>query len=224
MARPLHVHRLGRVPYAEAHELQKRVQAARVAGEIPDTLLLLEHPPVVTLGRSARDDGNLLLSREAFAARGFEVHEVGRGGDVTYHGPGQVVAYPILDLKPDRQDVRRYVWTLEEAMIRVAADHGVTAGRIEGCNGAWVGRSKIGAVGVRISRWVTMHGLAFNVSTDLKHFDLIVPCGLRDKGVTSLAHETGAEVPRSVIEDAFVRHFADIWQVTPEEREGAPLG
>ena len=224
MARPLHVHRLGRVPYAEAHELQKRVQAARVAGEIPDTLLLLEHPPVVTLGRSARDDGNLLLSREAFAARGFEVHEVGRGGDVTYHGPGQVVAYPILDLKPDRQDVRRYVWTLEEAMIRVAADHGVTAGRIEGCNGAWVGRSKIGAVGVRISRWVTMHGLAFNVSTDLKHFDLIVPCGITDKGVTSLAHETGAEVPRSVIEDALVRHFADIWQVTPEEREGAPLG
>jgi len=211
------------VPYAEAHALQKRVQAARVAGEIPDTLLLLEHPPVVTLGRSARDDGNLLLSREAFAARGFEVHEVGRGGDVTYHGPGQVVAYPIIDLKPDRQDVRRYVWSLEEAMIRVAADYEVTAGRIEGCNSAWVGKGKIGAVGVRISRWVTMHGLAFNVTTDLSHFDLIVPCGITDKGVTSLARETGKDVPRSEIEDHFVRHLSALWDSEPEERPDAPL-
>lgn len=211
------------MPYGDAHELQKRVQAARVAGEIPDTLLLLEHPPVVTLGRSARDDGNLLLSREAFAARGFEVHEVGRGGDVTYHGPGQVVAYPIIDLKPDRQDVRRYVWSLEEAMIRVAADYDVTAGRIEGCNGTWVGEGKIGAVGVRISRWVTMHGLAFNVTTDLSHFDLIVPCGITDKGVTSLARETGKDVPRSEIEDLFVRHFSELWESVPEEREGPPL-
>ncbi|NOY91412.1 MAG: lipoyl(octanoyl) transferase LipB [Deltaproteobacteria bacterium] len=221
-SRPLHVHRLGRVAYGEALGLQERVQAARVAGEIPDTLLLVEHPPVVTLGRGARDDGHLRVPREVFAARGFELHEVGRGGDVTYHGPGQVVAYPILDLKPDRQDVRRYVWTLEEAMIRVAAGYGVRAGRVEGLNGTWVGDNKLGAVGVRISRWVTMHGLAFNVTTDLSHFDLIVPCGIQGKGVTSLARETGRDVPRVDVEDALVRELSDIWQATPEEREGAP--
>jgi len=210
------------VAYGEALGLQERVQAARVAGEIPDTLLLVEHPPVVTLGRGARDDGHLRVPREVFAARGFELHEVGRGGDVTYHGPGQVVAYPILDLKPDRQDVRRYVWTLEEAMIRVAAGYGVRAGRVEGLNGTWVGDNKLGAVGVRISRWVTMHGLAFNVTTDLSHFDLIVPCGIQGKGVTSLARETGRDVPRVDVEDALVRELSDIWQATPEEREGAP--
>jgi lipoyl(octanoyl) transferase len=184
--------------------------------------LLVEHPPVVTLGRGARDDGHLRVPREVFAARGFELHEVGRGGDVTYHGPGQVVAYPILDLKPDRQDVRRYVWTLEEAMILVAAGYGVRAGRVEGLNGTWVGDNKLGAVGVRISRWVTMHGLAFNVTTDLSHFDLIVPCGIQGRGVTSLARETGEDVPRVDVEDALVRELSDIWQATPEEREGSP--
>jgi len=211
------------VPYGEALALQQRVQAARVAGEIPDTLLLVEHPPVVTLGRAARDDGHLRLPREVFTARGFEVHEVGRGGDVTYHGPGQVVAYPIVDLKPDRQDVRRYVWTLEEAMIRTAAEYEVEAGRVQGFNGTWVGNNKIGAVGVRISRWVTMHGLAFNVTTDLSHFDLIVPCGIQGKGVTSLARETGKDVPRAEVEDALIRHMCALWDSRAEERSEAPL-
>ena len=197
--RRLHAHRLGRVGYAEALALQERLVEARKAGAVEDVLLLLEHPPVVTLGRGVKDGKNLLLSPEAFRARGFEVHEIGRGGDVTYHGPGQLVGYPILDLKPDRQDVRKYVASLEETMIRVCAEHGVEAERLEGFNGTWLDAHgarprKIGAVGVRISRWVTMHGFALNVTTDLSHFGLIVPCGISDKGVTSLATEV-AEPP-----------------------------
>ncbi|MEM9067274.1 MAG: lipoyl(octanoyl) transferase LipB [Myxococcota bacterium] len=214
--RPLHAHRLGTVPYLEAHALQERLVAARKDGAIPDTLLLLEHPPVVTLGRGAKDGSNLRVSREEFAAHGVEVHETGRGGDVTYHGPGQMVAYPILDLAPDREDVRKYVATLEETMIRLAADWGVTAERFEGFNGAWVEPKvrprKIGAVGVRISRWVTMHGLAFNLAPNLAHFELIVPCGLHGKGVTSLQRECEAsELP--TMEELMERagaHFAEI--------------
>ncbi len=189
----LHVHRLGRAAYGPTHELQRRLVEARAKDLVPDVLLLVEHdPPVVTLGRAAKEQ-NLLFAPALLAARGIEVHETGRGGDVTYHGPGQVVAYPIVKLSPDREDVRKYVATLEETMIRVCAAHGVRAGRVESLNGAWVEDRKIGAVGVRISRWVTMHGLALNVTTDLTHFDLIVPCGIRDKGVTSLARETGRE-------------------------------
>ncbi len=210
------VRRLGRVPYDEAHALQKRLVEQRVAGEIPDTLLLLEHPPTITLGRGAKGDGHLLASRDALAARGIEVHEVGRGGDVTYHGPGQLVGYPILDLSPDRRDVRRYVQDLEEIMIRTCAAFGVEAARFPGWNGTWIredGRDrKIGAVGVRISRWVTMHGFALNVRTDLAQFGLIVPCGIRDKAVTTLALELGARAPaledaRDACEAAFAEVF-----------------
>ena len=214
--------RLGTVDYAEAHRAQEQLQTKRIAGEIGDTVLLLEHPPVLTMGRSAKAQ-HVLVSASALEALGVELHEVGRGGDVTYHGPGQLVAYPIIDLKPDRKDVRKYVASLEEAMIRTCADFGLTAKRVAGLNGAWIGERKVGAVGVRISRWVTMHGLAFNVSTDLSHFDLIVPCGITDKGVTSLARETGTDVPRAEIEDAFVRHFSELWQSEPEEQTGPPL-
>lgn len=196
VTRELHVHRLGRIAYGEALALQERLVALRKEGAIADTLLLLEHdPPVVTLGRAAKEQ-NLLLSRELLNARGFDVFETGRGGDVTYHGPGQLVGYPIVDLKPDRQDVRRYVSSLEETMIRIARDYGVQAERLEGFNGTWIDAHgprprKIGAVGVRISQWVTMHGFAINVTTDLSHFGLIVPCGITDKGVTSLSLEVG---------------------------------
>ena len=137
--------------------------------------------------------------------------ETGRGGDVTYHGPGQLVAYPILDLKPDRQDVHRYVRDLEAAMIGLCAAYGVAADRIAGLSGAWVGDRKIGAIGVRISRWITSHGLAFNVSTDLSFFDLIVPCGIADKGVTSLDRELGRPVPADEVADGFVQAFATVF-------------
>jgi len=212
--RPLHVRRLGRVRYTDALDLQARLVRERRAGAIPDTLLLLEHDPVFTLGRNARRE-NLLLSAEALRERGFDVFETGRGGDVTYHGPGQVVGYPILDLSPNRQDVHRYVRDLEEVMIRTCADYGVEAGRVAGLTGVWVGADKIGAIGVRISRWVTSHGFAYNVSTDLAAFDLIVPCGIRGRGVTSLALLLGREVPLAEVEDRLATHFAALFEHQP---------
>ncbi len=179
--------------YGEAHDLQKELVERRKDGEIPDTLLIVEHPPTITLGRGAKEK-NLLFTREQLAELGVEVHETGRGGDVTYHGPGQVVAYPIFDLKPDRQDVRKYVSNLEEVMIQTCAAFDLHASRIAGCNGCWIEDRKIGAVGVRISRWVTMHGIAFNVATDMRHFEYIIPCGITDKGVTSLEAELGRNI------------------------------
>ena len=212
--RPLAVRRLGRVPYGEALELQARLVGERQAGRVPDTLLLLEHEPVFTLGRDARAE-NVLLSEAALRARGFEVFETGRGGDVTYPGPGQVVGYPILDLAPDRRDVHRYVRDLEEVMIRTCHDYGIEAGRIPGLTGTWVGREKIGAIGVRIARWVTSHGFAFNVSTDLAPFSLIVPCGIRGHGVTSLVRRRGRPVPFGEARDRLARHFAAVFERTP---------
>lgn len=191
--RELSVVLLGRRDYGSVLRLQEELLEARTQGRIRDTLLLLEHEPVITLGRAAKRE-HVLSSQEQLRAQGVELHEIGRGGDVTYHGPGQLVGYPILDLRPDRCDVRKYVASLEETMIRLAGRYGVSAQRVAGLNGAWVEDRKIGAVGVRIARWVTMHGFAFNVTTDLDAFDLIVPCGIRDKEVTSLAREIGREV------------------------------
>jgi lipoyl(octanoyl) transferase len=210
-ARELRVRRLGRVRYADGLALQERLVEQRKAGAIPDTLLLLEHEPVFTLGRNARRD-NVLWSPDVLKARGFELFETGRGGDVTYHGPGQLVAYPILDLAPDRKDVHRYVRDLEEAMIRLCADYGLAGGRVEGRTGCWLGDDKIGAIGVRVSRWVTSHGLAFNVSADLGPFGLIVPCGIRDKGVTSLERRLGRRVALTEVMDRLVRHFATVFE------------
>ena len=207
--RPLQVRRLGRLRYAEGLELQARLVADRQAGRIDDTLLLLEHEPVFTLGRNARAE-NVLHSEEALKARGFDVFETGRGGDVTYHGPGQVVGYPILHLAPDRCDVHRYVRDLEEVMIRTCADYGVEARRVTGMTGAWVGDDKIGAIGVRIARWVTSHGFALNVATDLTPFDLIVPCGIRGRGVTSLARVIDRDVPLGDVAEALARHLASV--------------
>ena len=148
---------------------------------------------------------HIIATPDRLRQLGITVHETGRGGDVTYHGPGQIVGYPILDLRPDRCDVHRYVRDLEEVMIRVCADYGVIAGRIEGLTGTWVDGEKIGAIGVRISRWITSHGFAFNVNTDLEHFQLIVPCGIGDRGVTSLRKLTGGTMPLEDVQDAFVR-------------------
>ncbi len=212
--------RLGRVPYGRGLELQQHLVAERQAGRIPDQLLLLEHDPVFTLGRSARHE-NVLFPDEELRARGYEVFESGRGGDVTYHGPGQVVGYPILDLSPDRCDVHRYVRDLEEVMIRTCADYGIEASRAAGLTGTWVAQEKIGAIGVRISRWVTSHGFAFNVATDLAPFNLIVPCGIRNKGVTSLERLLGRPLPLDEVMDRLTTHFAAVYarEVTrPAER------
>ncbi len=222
MRRTVTVHRLGRVEYAEAHALQERLQRARIRGAIGDVLLLLEHPPVITLGRGAKA-ANILVPTQLLEARGFTVHEIGRGGDVTYHGPGQLVGYPILDLSPDRKDVRRYVGDLEELMIRLAGTYGLTGRRIEKLNGAWIEDRKIGAVGVRISRWVTMHGFAFNVTTDLSHFGVIVPCGITDKAVTSLANELGREVAMDEAISKLEQHFADVFDAELIASDRAPL-
>jgi lipoyl(octanoyl) transferase len=210
--RELAIRRLGLVSYADALELQKSLVEDRRAGRISDTLLLLEHPHVITLGVKLADArAHVVATPEALASRGVDVVETGRGGDVTYHGPGQLVAYPILDLRPDRQDVHRYVRDLEELMIRLCGRYGVTAGRVPGFSGTWVDDRKIGAIGVRISRWITSHGLAFNVSTDLAFFDLIVPCGIADKDVTSLSREVGRPIGVDEVLDDFVEVFAQVF-------------
>jgi len=214
--RTIEVRRLGRIPYADALTLQRLLVEDRRTGRIDDLLLLLEHPHVLTLG--VRGDGgrsHILATPEALDSRGIEVHESGRGGDITYHGPGQIVGYPIMDLQPDRCDVHRYVRDIEEVLIRTASDYGVEAGRVEGLTGVWVGREKLAAIGVRISRWVTSHGFAFNVTTDLEYFNLIVPCGIGDRRVTSLARLLGHPVDRVEVEDRIVAHFGEVFARSP---------
>jgi lipoyl(octanoyl) transferase len=219
--RELEVRRLGMVKYADGLELQKQLVEERKAARIPDQLLLLEHPPVITLGvRTRADRSHVLATPEALERDGIELFETGRGGDVTFHGPGQLVGYPIIDLRPDRQDVHRYVRDLEEVMIRIAATFGVQAARQPGLTGAWVDTAasgepprweKLAAIGVRISRWVTSHGFAFNVTTNLDHFGLIVPCGITDRGVTSLGRLLGGHVSMAEVEGAAVAAMADVF-------------
>jgi lipoyl(octanoyl) transferase len=213
--RQLDVRRLGVVPYADALALQRSLADDRRAGRTDDLLLLLEHPHVLTFG--VRGDGgraHILATPEVLTARGVDVHETGRGGDITYHGPGQIVGYPIVDLTPDRRDVHRYVRDLEEVLIRTADDYGIVATRVDGFTGVWVGREKLAAIGVRIARWITSHGFALNVSTDLEYFDLIVPCGIAHRGVTSLARLLGRTVDRRDVEDRIVTHFCDVFART----------
>lgn len=210
------------MPYARALELQKGLVEERQAGRIPDQLLLLEHPPVITLGVKARGDrSNVVASPAALDAEGVEVVESGRGGDVTYHGPGQLVGYPILDLRPDRCDVHRYVRDLEEVLIQTARAFDVTAARVAGLTGVWVGHDKLAAIGVRIARWVTSHGFALNVNTDLAHFDLIVPCGIPDKGVTSFRRILGRDLPAPAVEEAVIAAFGDVFDSSPATVESA---
>jgi lipoyl(octanoyl) transferase len=197
--------------------MQRQLVEERRAGRIEDVLLLVEHPHVLTLG--VKGDGgrsHVLASADVLAARGVEIHEAGRGGDITYHGPGQIVGYPILDLRPDRCDVHRYVRDLEEVLIRTAADFGVDAGRVEGLTGVWTGpdrRAKLAAIGVRIARWITSHGFAFNASTDLGFFDLIVPCGIADRGVTSL-QQLGWRGAMAEVEGRIAGHFLAVFDRT----------
>jgi lipoyl(octanoyl) transferase len=206
------VKRLGVVEYEEALALQQRLVEDRKAGRISDQLLLLEHPAVITLGVRARSDrSHVIATPEALSARGVGVFETGRGGDVTYHGPGQLVGYPIIDLRPDRCDVHRYVRDLEEVLIRAVAAFGISATRIPGLTGIWVGDAKLAAIGVRISRWVTSHGFALNVNTQLSDFDLIVPCGISDKSVTSMERLLGRSLAMGEVEDAVIAAFGPVF-------------
>ena len=212
----LDVRRLGVVPYADALALQRSLVEDRRAGRIGDTLLLLEHPHVLTLG--VRGDGgrsHILASAETLATRSIEVHEAGRGGDVTYHGPGQIVGYPIIDLNSHRRDVHRYVRDLETVLIRTAGDYGISAHRVDGLTGVWVGDEKLAAIGVRIARWVTSHGFALNVNTYLDHFDLIVPCGIADRGVTSMARLLGRSLDTAEVENRIIEQFTDVFDLSP---------
>ena len=210
------VRRLGLVDYQAGLDLQQALVEQRKRGEIPDQLLLLEHPDVITLGVKTRHDrSHVLETPESLAAKGVALFETGRGGDVTYHGPGQLVGYPIFDLKPDRCDVHRYVRDLEDALIRAVLEFGITAGRVAGLTGIWVGdagrEDKLAAIGVRISRWVTSHGFALNVNTDLSRFGLIVPCGIVGRGVTSMQRLLGHAVPMAEVEDAVIRAFGAVF-------------
>ena len=191
--------------------LQQKLVEMRQRDEIADQLLLLEHPPVITLGRGG-DMANLLATPEALQSSGVRFFETTRGGDITYHGPGQVVGYPIIHLGEGSRDVRKYVTKLEEVLIRTVAEYGITAKRVDGRRGIWVGDDKIAAIGVRIARWVTSHGFALNVATNLEHFRFITPCGLRGTGVTSIARETGREVPLAEVREAVTRNFADVFE------------
>jgi lipoyl(octanoyl) transferase len=217
-----HLEQLGLVDYASALELQREKVAQRKAGAIPDTLLLLEHPHVYTLGRNARPE-NMLAPAEWLASRGAQVFHTDRGGDVTYHGPGQLVGYPILDLTQHRRDISWYMRSLEEVFIRTAHDFGIEAGRSPGAAGVWVGNDKLTAMGVHLSRWVTSHGIALNVNTDLRFFEWIVPCGLRGKGVTSLAKLLGRPVEMEDVTERVVEHFGTVFGLevqTVEELKG----
>jgi len=208
----LTVRRLGRVGYQEALDLQADLVEKRRRGEIGDLLLLLQHPPVITLGVKTRNDRtNIVATEPQLAAEGVEVFETGRGGDVTYHGPGQLVGYPIFDLNPDRRDVHRYVRDIEQALIDAVATFGITAGRVPGLTGIWAGDHKLAAIGVRISRWITSHGFALNVAPNLSHFDLIVPCGIRDRGVTSMERLLGRAVPMAEVEAAVESAFRAVF-------------
>ena len=216
---------LGQRRYDPVHAFMLGLAQARHEGKIGDTLLLLEHAPVITLGRAAKRE-NVLLPEARHLALGVDFAETGRGGDVTYHGPGQLVAYPILDLKPDRCDVRRYVGDLTLVMQRIVKSFGIEAGLWPGKIGAWVDRAsigafpdpeqardlaKIGAIGVRLSRWITLHGFALNVATDLSGFDLIVPCGIADHGVTSIGALVGNAPPVEEVARRSLAHFAEVF-------------
>ena len=202
------VRRLGLIPYREAWELQRRLAEQRRAGEVPDTLLLLQHPHTYTIGRSGSRD-HVFLSDVQLAARGITCLEVDRGGDVTYHGPGQLVGYPIVDLglKPD---VGAYLRALEACLIAVLAGFGIAAGRLPGFTGVWIeGQRKIAAIGVKVASGITTHGFALNVSTDLSLFAHILPCGIRDKGVASMASELGRAPDMTAVEDAVAARFPE---------------
>jgi len=214
--RNLLVQRLGRVEYGVALELQKKTERLVQAREHSDTLLLLEHPHVITIGRRG-DGAGILLPQPLLDARGVNVFETNRGGKITYHGLGQVVGYPIVNLSPDREDVHRYVRDLEEVLIRTVYDFGVEAFRISGLTGVHTTQGKVAAIGVHLARWVTTHGFALNVNTDLSYFDLIVAC--EGETVTSLKRLLGRQLKLADVEDRIIKHFADVFEMKIPDAE-----
>jgi len=216
---PLLTRWLGRVSYSDASRLQESLVSERRSDACPDTLLLLEHPPVVTLGRGG-DPRHVLLGPAELARRGIELHVAGRGGDATFHGPGQLVGYPVVRLPPQRRDAHRYLRDLESALIRTAESYGLAAGRQPGLTGVWVGGKKLAAIGVRLSTgWITSHGFALNVSTDLSQFEAIVPCGIADRGVTSLARLTGDVPEMTEVASRVAREVAAALDLEPTASE-----
>jgi lipoyl(octanoyl) transferase len=217
---------LGVIGYAEAYALQKRIVAARKAGGIEDVLLLCRHPHVITLGRSGKHE-NLLASEQVLRQKGVEFHVTDRGGDITYHGPGQIVGYPILNLGAIRRDVVWYVRTLEEAMIRATAELRIAAARVPGKTGIWVRAAnteeKLAAIGVHISRWVTSHGFAYNVSTDLRYFELIVPCGIAGRKATSLEKLLGRRVEEKEVGPRIATHLGELFELELKEASAKEL-
>lgn len=210
-ARTIEAHQLGRVPYGRALELQAELVDRRRAGEISDQLLLLEHPHVITLGNGS-EDAHVLADEAERDRLGIELHRAGRGGDVTYHGPGQLVGYPILDLKPDRKDLHRYLRDLEEVLIRTLGALGIAGRREEGLTGVWTDGGKVAAIGVRVSSgWITSHGFALNVSTDLSYFRSIVPCGIADRTVTSVRELLGRPVELAEVVEPLLGAFGDVF-------------
>lgn len=214
---------MGTVPYGEGLELQRILVDARRAGEVPDLLLLLEHPHVITLGSGAGPD-NVLASARERRRLGIDLYETGRGGNVTYHGPGQLVGYPILDLRPDRQDLHRYLRDIEETLIRGLSALGVPSRRLDGLTGVWTDSGKIAAIGVRVSSgWITSHGFALNVSTQLDYFDTIVPCGISDQSVTSIEKQLGGPVDADHVRETVVEAFAEVFGRTVIGTASGPL-
>jgi lipoyl(octanoyl) transferase len=209
-SRTLRVERLGRVDYAAALDLQKQAERAVLTGTQPDTLLLLEHPHTLTLGRRSAQNG-IISTDEVLKSRGVTIFETNRGGKATYHGPGQIVGYPIIKLNPDREDVLRYVRDLEEVLIRTMRDFEIEAFRIKGLTGAHTERGKVAAIGVHIARWITTHGFALNVNTDLSYFDLIIPC--EGEPVTSMKEVLGREVETRNVEDRIIERFAEVFEM-----------
>jgi lipoyl(octanoyl) transferase len=212
--RKLLIKRLGRVEYGQALAIQKATELAVKEGSDPDTLLLLEHPHTLTVGRRG-DSAGILMSAELLAARGVSVFETNRGGKITYHGLGQIVGYPIINLSPDREDVHAFVRDLEEVLIRTLADYGIEAFRIEGFTGVHTSRGKVAAIGVHIARWITTHGFALNVNTDLSYFNLIIACD--GEQVTSMQDLLGHEIDMREVEDHIAGHFAEVFDISVTE-------
>lgn len=205
---------LGRVAYGEAAELQRQLAVARMRGEVEDSLLLLEHPPVITLGRGAKR-GHLRMEERLLQARGIDVWEIERGGDVTFHGPGQLVGYPIVDLTRHGKDLHLYMRKLEEVLIQTLLVYGIQGERRAGQTGVWIGEAKIASIGVHVSRWVSRHGFALNVSTDLGAFDLIVPCGLSGIRMTSMTSLLGQELPVRAVAERAAHEFGQVFDCVP---------
>ncbi|MEO8092435.1 MAG: lipoyl(octanoyl) transferase LipB [bacterium] len=222
MAAEVWVIRSGQVPYSEARQAQKELESARHAGEVPDVLLLLEHPPVYTKGRRSTPD-ELPMGEDWYRMQGIEVTETDRGGRVTYHGPGQLVGYPIIDLEPYGHDVHDYIRRMERVMISALGDHGVEAATVDGLTGVWVGERKVGSIGVHVNRAITTHGFAINVNNDLQPFEWIVPCGIEACRMTSLTREHRAEQDLDAFATTIRDRFGEVYERQPVEVEVARL-